>query len=118
MKLIININKFRNKIILKKNDIEFGYVSYCKSNNIIYLSNLYVNNKYRNQGHGAFLTKQVEIINKDYNIFKLCAWDPCCNPYVVDFYENHGYKIDNDNDNYNYDDGVTIYNLVQMTKII
>jgi len=113
--IVKNINKFKTKIIVKENNIIYGHISYVNKDNIIHLTNLYVEEKYRKRGFGSMLLNKVEEVNKSCKFLDLCAWEPINKPRIVNFYKKNGYKIDNSNYGY-YDDGVTTYDLISMTK--
>ena len=117
MRILQTVNNLRKTLsLLKKNKI-VGHVSYTKNSDTIILSNLKVKKEFRNNGYASNLLKEVEKINNDIKIFKLCAWEKTHNPFLVNFYNKHGYKEDDIKSKEYYDDGETVFYLVPMTKI-
>ena len=118
MEILKSVNKFTNKLSLLYNSIPYGSITFFKKNNIIYLSNIFINEKYKNRGYGTLLINKLEEENRDIKIFKLCAWEPTIKPNVINFYKKNGYKIDENSKVEMYDDGENIYDLIKKKKII
>ena len=122
--------KNRKTLLLKINETICGRVSYTNNNtNTTIISNLYVDPSYRKGGYATKLLQEAEkaaindnIIEKSQNRkpkiynFKLCAWDPIDNPYLVSFYKKRGYFIDPSTVTKYYDNEDRIFELVEMTK--
>jgi ribosomal protein S18 acetylase RimI-like enzyme len=116
MKILQTANNLRKTLSLLKNEKIIGQVSYIKNKDTVILSNLKVKKEFRNYGYASNLLKEVERINNDIKTFKLCAWEKTHNPFLVNFYNKHGYKEDSIKNRGYYDDGETVFSLVPMTK--
>ena len=122
MKIIstIEFNSFNKLISTKivKNKIPIGYT---KSSIINYktgnINKIYVLPEYRKQNYGSLLLKTTEkILKNNFNINKIniLVWNRI-DTNVLLFYQKNGYYETNDNIN-TYDDGVNIYDLINVTK--
>tara|TARA_B110000208_G_scaffold110826_1_gene136901 strand:+ start:715 stop:1077 length:363 start_codon:yes stop_codon:yes gene_type:complete len=81
--------------------------------------NIQVNKEYRNNKIGSLLLKEVETYGKQHKNIKsisLTAHEDS-DSNLQYFYQKNGFKIVN-NSLLNYDDGINIYNLIDMKKYI
>lgn len=90
------------------------------NNNIGYISNLSVSEKFRKKDYGTILIKNAEniLIEKhNINTIKRTAWE---NTYIsgslLGFFEKNGYCITDIKDISYYDNGYDIYNIIPMIK--
>ena len=116
MKFLHAVNNLRKTLFLIKSDKIIGELSYFKYKDTIILNNLKVEKNYRNNGYASDLLNEIERINYNIKVFKLCAWEQTHNPFLVNFYNKFGYKEDKIKNKEYYDDGETIFYLVPMTK--
>ena len=84
------------------------------------INNLFINKNFRGQNNGSILLKETENTIKNNfkikNISLLAYEKPFGN--LITFYESNGYTVNALQYNNLYDDGVYIYNLINMTKVI
>ena len=99
--------------------ILLGETCYSFNNKTVILNNLFVNESYRNQYIGSSILKRTEqdIISKNNHVnqINLVAYD---NHYggVAHFFQKNGYVVNYSNNTF--DNGLDIYNLVNMSKKI
>ncbi len=128
---ISSLCKNRKTLLLKNNEFICGNISYTNMTNKAIISNLYVDPLYRNHGYATKLLQEAEKYAISDNLtccsqlntakifdYKLCAWDPTDNPYLVSFYKKRGYIIDPTHCTHYYDDKDRIFELVEMSKKI
>ncbi len=85
-----------------------------------FINNLFININFRGRNNGSILLQETENTIKNKfkikNINLLAHEKPFGN--LINFYESNGYTVNALQYNNLYDDGVYIYNLVNMTKVI
>ena len=78
--------------ILYENNDMIGFISYILKDQEMFVSKLYVKNKFRGQGFGKFLIKEIKERAKNANRRRITLSVNKKNK-AVDFYKKHGFKI-------------------------
>ena len=121
--LVKNKQKYNLSFICKISLDKIGTILFSpNTNNIGYISNLSVSEKFRKKNYGTILIKNAEniLIEKDnIDTIRLTAWE---NAYIsgslLRFFEKNGYSITDIKDISYYDNGYDIYNIIPMIKRI
>lgn len=124
MRLSYVVSKIPSKCLynvnLLKNNLPFGNINFNISNNIAYLNNLEVFE--HRKGFGSYVLNTFESYIKNfYNIerINLLAWQSHGLNDSISFFKKQGYFITDPSEKIQtYDDGIIIYDLHKMSKII
>ena len=91
-KIIESLNSDEEKIIvIEDNNVIVGYLCYKIKRNSLWIDEIVVGEKYRNNGYGKILMKEIENIAKEKKCkrVELNCWS--FNKNALKFYENLGY---------------------------
>lgn len=101
------------------NNKKVGSCNFILQNKNCYINNIYVSPKFRNQYIGSSLLNQIQnySLNNKINKINLVIYqEPYCN--LIDFYKKNKFIINESTPNNIYDDGLIIYDIIKLYKII
>jgi len=117
---IVKFNKM-NKIIrtyILNNNLIIGKCDSSIQDNIGYINHIDIISKFRNKKLGSKLLKKTEdTIKNDFNVtnINILVWNKM-NTNLINFYLKNNYSIIEENNTY--DDGLYLYDLINVKKII
>jgi ribosomal protein S18 acetylase RimI-like enzyme len=89
-KLLLSLNNPKNHIIIVKNSEIKGFCYFKEFYEGIYIEEIHVKKKYRNQGIGSKMLEFLENLAKSLNKIKLIV---DAHPNAISFYLKHGFTI-------------------------
>ena len=81
---------------IEVNNKQIGCIEINVDNNDLYVQNIYINPKFRNQGYGT------EVLNSLFDKFDIRKINLNCSNELISFYERLNFKLIKSKDNTNY----------------